>query len=129
MILLESSAYIENLRKGGRQDIKARVRAALLASKAAMCEPVLLELWAGCRGAEAAVLKSFESTLPKLECDAEVWRLARENAVLFRSKGQTFSNLDILIFSIALRHNAGIIVVDKAFAKMRDLVRAAASAG
>ncbi len=126
MILLESSAFIENLRENGRRDIKARVKAALLNSKAALCEPVLLELWGGCKaGKEAKVLKAFESTLPMLECDALVWHHARNNARLFRAKGFTFSNFDILIFSIALRHNAGIIAVDKAYAQMRDTLRKA----
>jgi len=130
VILLESSAFIENLRAGGRRDIKARVKAALLASKAVLCEPVMLELWAGCKaGKEAKVLRQFESTLPSLPCDAEAWQLARRNAILFRSRGLTFSNFDILIFSIALRHNAGIIAVDKAYAKMRDAVRKAVNAG
>lgn len=124
MILLESSAYIENLRKNGRRDIKARVQAALLASEAALCEPVLLELRGGCRaGKDSKALQAFESTLPLLPCDEIVWQYAKENARLFRSKGFTFSNFDILIFSIALRHNAGIIAVDKAYLKMRDVLR------
>lgn len=126
MILLESSAFIENLRKNGRRDIKARVKSALLASKAALCEPVLLELWSGCKaGKEAEVLEAFQATLPILACDALVWKYAKENTRYFRSKGLTLSNFDILIFSIALRHNAGIIAVDKAYAKMRDTLRSA----
>ncbi|MBS0617203.1 MAG: PIN domain-containing protein [Spirochaetes bacterium] len=124
MILLESSAFIENLRFNGRGDIKARVKSALLSSQAVLCEPVLLELWAGCRaGKERQALEVFEETLPILECDATVWSLARQNAKLFRAKGQTFSNFDILIFSLALRHEAGIIAVDKAYAKMRNILR------
>ena len=130
MILLESSAFIENLRANGRRDIKARVKAAILASRACLCEPVMLELWAGCRaGKEAKALKQFESTLPFLECDTATWRLARENARLFRAKGLTCSNFDILIFSIAVRHNAGLIAVDKIYAKMRDTFRRSLSAG
>jgi len=124
VILLESSALIESFRHTARKDILARVRNAVVTGKAAVCEPVLLELWAGASGtAEKKKLREISDLLPCLACDAEVWQLARENAKLFRSKGLTFSNFDILIFSIALRHGAGIIAVDKAYAKMRDTVR------
>jgi predicted nucleic acid-binding protein len=126
VILLESSAFIENLRENGRRDIKGRVKAALLASRAVLCEPVLLELWAGCSGKkEAKALKAFEATLPILACDSLAWQLAKEHTQIFRAQGLTFSNFDILIFSIAFRHGAGIIAVDKAYAKMRDALKKA----
>lgn len=123
MILLETSALIENLRAGGRKDIKARVQAAILSTDAALCEPVLLELWAGAIGRkDAKVIRAFEDALPILECDKEVWRLAKEHARKFRANGLTFLNVDILIFSIAVRHNARIVAVDKAFGQMRQAV-------
>jgi len=121
VILLETSALIENLRASGRKDIKARVQAAILSTDAALCEPVLLELWAGAIGKkDAKVISAFEDALPTLECDTEVWQLAKKHAREFRAMGLTFSNVDILIFSIAVRHNAHIVAVDKAFAQMRE---------
>lgn len=130
MILLESSALIESFRRSARKDFLARVRNAIVSGRAVVCEPVLLELWAGASGhSEKKKIEEIQSLLPSLECDALAWRIARENAILFRSKGLTFSNFDILIFSIALRHNAGIIAVDKAYANMRDIVSKAVNAG
>jgi predicted nucleic acid-binding protein len=130
VILLESSALIESFRKNARKDILARVRHAVVTGQAAVCEPVLLELWAGASGAsEKKKIREISDLLPSLDCDAEAWRMARQNAILFRSKGGTFSNFDILIFSIALRHNAGIIAMDKAYAKMRNILNKAVSAG
>jgi len=124
VILLESSALIESFRKNARKDIIARVRNAIINGEAAVCEPILLELWAGASGlSEKKKIQEISETLAILECDAMVWSLARQNAKLFRAKGQTFSNFDILIFSLALRHEAGIIAVDKAYAKMRNIVR------
>jgi len=130
VILLESSALIESFRANARRDIIARVRNAIVTGAAVVCEPVLLELWAGARGAgDKKKIEGISKNLHSLECDAQAWVLAKNNAVLFRAKGITFSNFDILIFSIALRHNASIIAVDKAFAKMRDIVRASTTAG
>lgn len=126
MILLESSALIESFRKKGRADIRARVQAALLSSVAAVCDPVLLELYAGAAGSkELDLISDYEKNLPILPCDDKAWSLARNYARLFRSKGQTFSNFDILIFALAKRHNAGLIAMDRAFKKMNALLRTA----
>ena len=125
MILLESSALIESFRKKGRGDIRARVQAALLSNSAAVCDPVLLELYAGAAGRkDIDMIGDYEKHLPVLPCDDKVWKLAREYARLFRSSGKTFSNFDILIFALAKRHNAGIIAMDQAFKKMNELLRA-----
>lgn len=122
MILLESSALIESFRKKGRADIRARVQAALLSNSAAMCDPVLLELFAGAKGEkELALLRDYELHLPVLPCDNEAWALARSLAQNFRRQGKSFSNLDILIFAIARRHSAGIIAMDRAFQQMHRL--------
>ncbi len=124
MILLESSALIESFRKKGRADIRARVQAALLSNVAAVCDPVLLELYAGAAGKkELEMIREYEQNLPVLACDSEVWISAREYARLFRSRGKTFSNFDILIFALVKRHNAGIIAMDRAFRKMHELVK------
>ncbi len=125
MILLESSALIEAFRKKGRADIRARVQAALLSNAAAVCDPVLLELYAGAAGRkELDMIGEYEKNLPILPCDDKVWSLARDYARLFRSGGKTFSNFDILIFALAKRHEAGLIAMDRAFRKMHELVRA-----
>lgn len=124
MILLETSAFVENFREKGRKDIKARVAAALLSGAAVLCEPVLLELWSGAVGKkDSSLLKDFEETLPVLECNQAIWQLSKKYAVLFRSKGLTVTNMDLLIFTIAVYHGASIIAVDRAFAKMRDALK------
>jgi|GEM_PF-2862918 len=123
MILLESSALIESFRRKGRADIRARVQAALLSNAAAVCDPVLLELYAGAAGRkDLDMIGDYEKNLPILPCDDKVWSLAREYARLFRSRGKTFSNFDILIFALARRHQAGLISMDRAFKKMHELV-------
>ena len=130
MILLESSALIESFRKKGRADIRARVQAALLSSAAAICDPVLLEFYAGAAGRkELEMIADYEKNLPILPCDDKVWKLARDYARLFRSKGKPFSNFDILIFALTKRHNAGLITMDRAFRRMQELVTADSKPG
>lgn len=75
MILLESSALIESFRRNGRKDILARVRNAVVTGVAALCEPVMLELWAGAKGRlEKIKIQEMQNLLPMLECDAGGWR-------------------------------------------------------
>lgn len=124
MILLETSALIEACRKNGRTDAKARVESALRSGKAALCQPVLLELRAGLKHQqEFDLIDEYQEVLPLLPVTDEVWDLAGVRARLFRESGITVSNFDILIFALAEHHNANIVTIDRHFALMRDALR------
>jgi predicted nucleic acid-binding protein len=124
LILLETSALIEAWRKNGRADAKARVESALRSGRAALCQPVVLELSAGMKKeAEFKLLQDYLDVLPLLPITDEVWRLAASRARLFRSHGLTLSNFDILIFATAEHHNANIVTLDRHFAQMREVLR------
>ena len=72
-----------------------------MSNAAAVCDPVLLELYAGAAGRkDLDMIGDYEKNLPVLPCDDKVWNLAKEYACLFRSSGKTFSNFDILIFAL-----------------------------
>ena len=124
MILLETSALIEAWRKNGRGDAKARVESALRSGKAALCQPVILELSAGLKKPEEfKLLQDYLDVLPLLPITDEVWHLAANRARLFRTKGLTVSNFDTLIFATAEHHDANIVTIDRHFAQMRDVLR------
>ncbi len=124
MILLETSALIEAWRKNGGGDAKARVESALRSGKAALCQPVVLELSAGLRkNEEFKLLQDYLDVLPLLPITDEVWQLAASRARLFRTNGLTVSNFDTLIFATAEHHNANIVTIDLHFAQMRDILK------
>lgn len=124
MILLETSALIEALRKNGRADAKARVESALRSGKAAICQPVILEMRAGLKhGREFDLLQEFIEVTTMLPLSDAIWELAGKRARLFREKGVTVSNFDTLIFSVAEHHNADIVTVDRHFGLMRDALK------
>ncbi|MBI2027659.1 MAG: hypothetical protein HYS98_07670 [Deltaproteobacteria bacterium] len=52
LVLIDSSSWIEALRKNGKREIKDRVERLLVEGQATSCEMVLLELWNGARGKE-----------------------------------------------------------------------------
>ncbi|MFZ5630451.1 MAG: PIN domain-containing protein [Spirochaetota bacterium] len=124
MILLETSALIEAWRKNGRGDAKARVESALRSGRAALCQPVVLELSAGLRKPEEfKLLQDYLDVLPLLPISDEVWQLAANRARLFRANGLTVSNFDTLIFATAEHHNANIVTIDRHFAQMREVLK------
>ena len=124
MILLETSALIEAWRRNGRGDAKARVESALRSGRAALCQPVVLELSAGLKKSEELkLLQDYLEVLPLLRITNEVWQLAATRARLFRANGLTVSNFDTLIFATAEHHNANIVTMDRHFAQMRDVLK------
>ena len=124
MILLETSALIEAWRKNGRADAKARVESALRSGRAALCQPVVLELSAGLRKPEEfKLLQDYLEVLPLLPVSDAVWQLAAKRGRLFRASGLTVSNFDTLIFATAEHHNANIVTIDRHFAQMREVLR------
>lgn len=126
MILLETSVLIEAWRKNGRGDAKARVESALRSGRAALCQPVVLELSAGLKKSEEfKLLQDYLEVLPLLPITNEVWQLAATRARLFRTNGLTVSNCDTLIFATAEHHNADIVTIDRHFAQMRDVLKKA----
>lgn len=124
MILLETSALIEAWRKNGRGDVKARVESALRSGRAALCQPVVLELSAGLREPEELkLLQDYLDVLPLLPITDAVWQLAAKRAHLFRARSLTVSNFDTLIFATAEYHNANIVTIDRHFAQMREVLK------
>ena len=104
------------LRPGGDPVVRARVEAALTAGQACWCPLVQLELWNGASGArEQKVLREFDSVLPLLPIDAEVWRQAGDLARRARAKGVTVPATDVVIAACARRHGAALETADTDF--------------
>ena len=68
MKLIDTSSWIEQLRRDGDATVRVRVEELLSAGEAAWCPIVRLELWNGARGeAERQVLREMEADIPTLE--------------------------------------------------------------
>lgn len=104
MKLVDTSAWIQQMRRGGKPDVRARVEALLATGEAAWCAPVRLELWSGVgRDPEAKVLRQFEIVLPDFPVTSEVWAEAQNLAERGRRKGLAAPAMDILVAACA-RH-------------------------
>jgi predicted nucleic acid-binding protein len=109
IVLIDTSSWIEALRKDGRQDVRDRVEQFLIDGTAAWCDMVAVELWNGARGQyEKKHLAQMEKDIPCLPATKEVWALAREMARKCRQAGLTNPSADLLITACALFHRATI---------------------
>ena len=110
--LIDTSAWIEALRRNGDAAIRARVQLLLAEDAARLCDPVRLELWNGARGdEERRALRDMEAKVPRLDINGAVWNSACDLAVKARSGGLTVPAIDLLIlacakhYGVALEHN------------------------
>ena len=114
MKLVDTSSWIEQLRRGGDRSVRSRVEELLSRGEAAWCPIVRLELWNGARGEpEGRALRAMESEVPVLETGAEVWDLAVRLAVAARARGLTVPASDLLVAACARYHGLALEHCDK----------------
>jgi predicted nucleic acid-binding protein len=117
--LVDTSAWIEVLRRDGDQKVRDAVAEATLERGAAVCDMVLLELWAGAGGShERAVITQMGADLERLAIDDDVWKRAHLLAQTCRAAGVTVPASDLLIAACADHHGVEVLERDAHFAKI-----------
>jgi predicted nucleic acid-binding protein len=105
MKLIDTSSWIDAMRRDGDPEIKARVVALVRAGTAAWCDMVRLELWNGLRGvAERKQMEELEVDVINLATSEAVWAKARLLTQRARAKGVTVPATDLLIAACAWEH-------------------------
>lgn len=121
-VLVDSSLWVQQLRRSGDPTKRGRVNALLESGEAAWCPPVRLELWRGVTSdAERRTLRRFELLLPDYEISAEVWALAMQLADRGRASGVTVPLADLLIFACARIHGLDLAHDDTHFDDLAGL--------
>lgn len=124
-ILVDTSAWIDALRRDGDPEIRASVRAATAEGRAVLCDLVLLELWNGARGAsEQRILRDLERDLEKVPTPPAVWDAACELARNCRKAGVSVPATDVLIAACAEHHRLDILHRDSHFDHVARIRRA-----
>jgi predicted nucleic acid-binding protein len=115
-VLVDSSLWVHQLRKGGDPTKRDRVNALLENGQAAWCPAVRLELWRGVTNdVERKTLRRYESLLPDYEISAAVWERAIRLADRGRASGMTVPLADLLIFACAKMHGLQVAHDDAHF--------------
>ena len=122
MKLIDTSSWIDAMRRDGDATVRARVQALMQGGEAAWCDFVRLELWNGLRGAaERKQMKALEADVILLPTTAAVWARAMELARRARSTGLTVPGADVLIAACAWEHGVAMEYDDAHLAALADL--------
>jgi predicted nucleic acid-binding protein len=116
LVIIDTSSWIEALRKSGNADVRNRVKTIMIEGRAACCDMILLELWNGAKGdPERKMIKELENEIMCLPTTIKVWTFAKELAKKCRKSGKTIPSTDILIVSCGIVNNVSIESHDKHF--------------
>jgi predicted nucleic acid-binding protein len=121
MVLVDSSVWIEALRRSGRIEIKLAVEGLLEVDEAQWCTPGRLEVLGGARPDERDLLGQHFSAIPCRECGGQDWDRAISLASKLRDRGLTVSWLDILVAAIALHDGTRLFATGEHFQKIQEL--------
>ncbi len=115
MVLVDSSAWIEGLRRRGNLEVKLALEALLDAYAIILCSPVRLEVLGGARTSDRNRLSYYFSIIPYRACEADDWERAVALAWQLRDQGITVPWMDVLIAAIALHDGTRVYAVDEHF--------------
>lgn len=122
MKLVDTSSWIDALRRDGDATVRARVIALMRSGEAAWCDLVRLELWNGLRGAsERKQMEALEADVTLLPTTDAAWTKARELARRARAAGLTVPGADLVIAACAWEHGVEMEHDDAHLAALTDL--------
>jgi len=115
MVLVDSSVWIEALRREGRLDIKLAVEGLLEADEALICAPIRFKVLAGARPEDREQIARHLSMVPDRPCGDDDWSRSTRLAWKCRDAGVSIPLEHALIASIALHDGIRIFANDEAF--------------
>lgn len=123
MILLDSSIWINVLRKVGAEGLRQDVFELLEAGLVLTCPIVRLEVIGGAKKSERWTIQSYFRDIRSLAITESVWTQAIEVSHRLKDKGVNAPWSDVVIASIGLFYKIPIFAVDKHFEQMAKVVR------
>lgn len=126
MTLVDTSSWIQYLRRDGEAEMKEKVRSLLLDGTAVLCPVVIAELWMGAGSKkDQDDLRDLGAVLRCLPMSEEVWECSFRLARICRAKVTPVPSSDLMIAACAFSHGVKILAKDKHFETLegyRDLV-------
>jgi len=114
--LVDTSSWIQFLRRGGNAVVKQRVRDLLKDGSVVTCPVVLAELWMGAGSVkDRQDVQELQDVLPCLPMDQQTWELSYRLASVCCERGTPVPASDLLIAACAFFHGAMIDAEDKHF--------------
>lgn len=120
MVLVDSSVWIEALRRQGRLEVKLALEGLLDVYEAQWCTPVRLEVLGGAKAGERGRLGRHFAAIPYRACTEADWDRAIALAWRLRDHGLTVPWLDVVIAALALHDTVRLYALDAHFARMAE---------
>ena len=124
MKLVDSSLWIEFLRRKGDPAVKHFVARLLESETAAYTCPIRFELLSGVKPEEEADLAQALAFSAHLPFEAEDWAAAARLERQLRAKGLTIPRNDLFVATVAIRTKLPVACRDTHFDAMRKIVGA-----
>ncbi len=118
MVLVDSSVWIEGLRREGDLHVKLALENLLEEYEAAWCGPVKLEVLGGARQQDRQQLETHFECIPYFQMKDSAWDAAKKIAWQLRDRGCNPPWNDILIATLSLLAECRVYSIDKHFQQM-----------
>jgi len=115
MILIDTSAWVEFLRAGGRSEVKERVSLYLEFDEAAVTGPVRFELLTGADRRSESAVRAILDLCTDLPFDTGYWDVAAGHEKTLRSKGVMIPRDDLFIATVAMERRLPLFHLDRHF--------------
>ena len=115
MVLVDSSVWIEALRRQGDLAVKVALEALLEADGAIISGPILLEVLGGSRQRDRKRLLGYFGSIPYRAVPDTAWLRAMRLSWQLRDRGVTVPWNDLLIGSLGLIWDLRVFAVDQHF--------------
>lgn len=115
MVLVDSSVWMEALRREGRLDIKLAVEGLLEADEAKICAPIRLKVLGGARPEDREQISHCLSFLPDRPCDEEDWNRATRLIWKCLDAGLAVPPDHALVASMALQDGVRLFATDEVY--------------
>ncbi len=122
MVLVDSSVWIEAVRRDGDLEYKLGLKGLLDAAEAMFCGPIKLEVVGGARLQDRRRISSSFDCIPYRAMEDSAWAFATESAWRLHEKGHNLPWNDILIGSLSLNWGCRVYAKDKHFESLRDVL-------
>lgn len=118
--LIDTSAWIEFLRRNGDAQLKSQVADIVASGRAAYTCPVRFELYAGARKSEQSSLAEALSFAERIVVTPRHWDTASQHTSDLRAKGITVPASDLLIATVAGQCELPLLARDEHFRMIRE---------
>ncbi len=122
MVLVDSSVWIEGLRRTGKLEVKLAIQALMEEYEAVWCSIIKLEVLGGIRREERPRLGHYFRVITYRIVTEATWDLAKNYSWRLRDRGHNIPTSDILIAAVAIEAGIRVYAVDQHFIPMEEVL-------